>query len=258
MTRACVALVALVSLAGGGWAEPPAEREIVYQVSTIGALLKGLFDGTTTVRQLRAHGDFGLGTFDALDGEMLADGGIFYQIGADGACQVMPRTARSPFAAVTFFEADSTLPLRDLVVPAGLDAALQPTLSGVNLPQAIRIEGEFAYVRARSVPRQTRPYPPLTDVVKTQPVFEYRDVRGTLVGFRLPPFVEGLNVPGYHFHFVDAAHRVGGHLLECQLRTGTAEIDVTPSIQVALPTSPEFCSLDLAIHSEADVQRVEK
>jgi len=258
MTRTCAVLLAVLSLGGCGWADPPADREIVYQVSTLGALLKGLYDGMATVKELRAHGDFGIGTFDALDGEMLADRGVFYQIRADGTCHVMPRDARSPFAAVTFFYADRTLPLRDLVAPTGLDAALQPALSGVNLPQAIRIDGEFAYVKARSVPRQTRPYPLLTDVVKTQPVFEYRDLRGTLVGFRLPPFLEGLNVPGYHFHFVDAARKVGGHLLECQLRTGTAEIDVTPSIQVALPTSPEFRGLDLAVHSEADVQRVEK
>ena len=258
MARTFAVLLTLLALAGGGWADPVADREVVYQVSTIGALLQGLYDGVTTVGQLRAHGDFGIGTFHALDGEMLADGGVFYQIRSDGTCHVMPREARSPFAAVTFFEADHTLPLRDVVGPAGFDAALGAGLPSVNLAHAIRISGEFEYVRARSVPRQSRPYALLTDVVKTQPVFEYRDLRGTLVGFRLPTFAEGLNVAGYHFHFIDAERKVGGHLLECRLRSGTAETDVTPSIQAVLPTSPEFLRLDLATHSEADVQRVEK
>jgi len=94
--------------------------------------------------------------------------------------------------------------------------------------------------------------------VKTQPTFEYRDVTGTLVGFRSPAFVEGLNVPGYHFHFIDAERKVGGHLLECRLRTGTAEIDVTPAFEVRLPQSPEFHALDLTAHDAQDVQRVER
>ncbi len=42
----------------------------------------------------------------------------------------------------------------------------------------------------------------MADAVKNQPVFEYNNIEGYIVGFRCPEFVEGLNVPGYHFHFV--------------------------------------------------------
>jgi acetolactate decarboxylase len=258
MRRLLTSTILALAVASVGWAEAVVDRDTVFQVSTIGALLRGLFDGMVTVRQLRAHGDFGIGTFDALDGEMLVNEGVFYQIRSDGTCRRRSGAARSPFAAVTFFEADRTIPIAGLDVPDGVDDALKAGLPTPNVFYAIRITGEFGYVKARSVPRQTKPYPSLTEVVKTQPVFEYRDLPGTLVGFRSPPFVEGLNVPGYHFHFIDAEGKVGGHVLECRLRTGTAQIDLTPSIHVTLPGSPAFYQLDLSTPNAQDVQRVEK
>ena len=56
-----------------------AEREphVIFQTSTIDALLDGAYDGEVTFGQLRDHGDFGLGTFEACDGEMIAvEGGV--------------------------------------------------------------------------------------------------------------------------------------------------------------------------------------
>ena len=77
----------------------------------------------------------------------------------------------------------------------------------------MRLDGRFDLVRARSVPRQAPPYRPLAEVVADQHVFELADVEGTMVGFRFPAYVEGIEVAGYHLHFVDADRRRGGHVL---------------------------------------------
>lgn len=56
----------------------------LFQASTINALVEGINEGDTTVKELKKHGDFGIGTFDDLDGEMIELDGKFYQIKSDG------------------------------------------------------------------------------------------------------------------------------------------------------------------------------
>ena len=85
---------------------------------------------------------------------------------------------------------------------------------------AVMIQGEFSYVKTRSVPAQEKPYPPLAEVTKNQPTFEFTDVTGTMVGFRCPPYVTGINVPGYHLHFLTDDRTAGGHLLEFTVAPG--------------------------------------
>jgi alpha-acetolactate decarboxylase len=78
----------------------------LYQRSTIGALLAGIFDGDETVGELLTRGDFGLGTFNALDGEMVVLDGACYHLRSDGTVELANLAARTPFAAVTRFEAE--------------------------------------------------------------------------------------------------------------------------------------------------------
>jgi alpha-acetolactate decarboxylase len=56
----------------------------VYQFSTISALLEGVYDGDVTVAEILRHGDFGLGTFNHLDGEMVIFDGVCYRLRFDG------------------------------------------------------------------------------------------------------------------------------------------------------------------------------
>jgi acetolactate decarboxylase len=60
------------------------EHATLFQVCTSTALVKGVYNGVVTIGQLKQHGDFGLGTFDGLDGEMLALEGHFYQMRGSG------------------------------------------------------------------------------------------------------------------------------------------------------------------------------
>jgi acetolactate decarboxylase len=254
-------LMALLVLAASGLCgvnSVAAERDTLVQVATIDALLGGLYDGVATVGSLKAQGDLGIGTFDALDGEMVVLEGNIYRVRSDGRAVVVPDGETTPFAAVTFFKPD-----REMAVPAGTDfdvfrALVDGAAPSANLFHAIRLEGRFKAVRTRSVPRQHKPYRPLVEVVKNQPVFDFRNVEGVLVGFYCPPFVKGINVPGYHLHFLTADRTAGGHVLGFTVDEATLKIDTLTRFILQLPDSEGFASADLRRDRKAELEKVEK
>ena len=165
-----------------------ADRDCLFQVSTLDALLAGVYDSAVTVGELRQHGDTGLGCFAALDGEMVVLDGKFYQVRADGSVHRVLGRAGSPFAAVTFLDRDREIALDQPLDLKALTTLLDAQLPSRNLFCVFRLEGEFEYVKTRSVPRQRKPYPKLADVAATQPTFEFSRVRGSLVGLFCPYF----------------------------------------------------------------------
>lgn len=252
-----VTLLFLASLAFG-CSNSQVNREILFQTSTLGALLEGVYDGNMTFKELKTHGDLGIGTFNSLDGEMVELAGEFYQIKADGIAYPVDDSMKTPFAAVTFFEADESVVLGNVSDYNQLEQYLDSLLPTENIFYAIKIEGVFDYIKARSVPRQVEPYPPLVEVVKKQSIFEFHDVAGTIVGFRCPSYVEGINVVGYHLHFITADRKAGGHLFGCQMQNVKVEIDYTPEFYMALPNDKEFYNVDLAGGNQTGVEKVEK
>ncbi len=212
-----------------------APTRVAWQIGTIDALLDGNYDGQVTFAELRRHGDFGLGTFHELDGEMLALRGRFYQIRSDGRVYPVPPHARTPFSVVTSFRADSRSTLTTELTYAQLQRRLDALRSSNGRAFAVAVRGRFASVRTRSVPRQAKPYPPLVEVVKTQDVFELGECTGTLVGFWFPESLRHLNVPGYHFHFLTDDAKAGGHVLDLTMLNGSVSIQEITTLQVALP-----------------------
>ena len=228
----------------------------LFQTSTIDALLDGNYDGDVSFAELAERGDFGLGTLDALDGEMISLDGDFYQIRSDGVARPVDRWTKTPFAVVTFFEPNLSLTL-DGTDLAGLCARVD-RIFDTSICCAVRVDGHFEHVKTRSVPRQRRPYPPLVEVVKNQPVFELHDVRGSLVGFRFPDYAQGLNVAGYHFHFITADRRSGGHVLQCRLTQGELQIDREADLRVELPPEVSLPVPDQAASKRETLDRIEK
>lgn len=225
--------------------ETEPDRDTFFQVSTLGALKSGFYDGVVTYAELSERGDAGIGTLEGLDGEMIAIDGDFYQIRYDGKVYDIPSTAIAPFAMVTFFERDM-----EVAPPGGLDyTGLQDFLNGFlpsqNVFYAIRIEGRFERVQARSVPAQEKPYPPLSEAIAEQAVFELENARGTMVGFWCPAYVGDINAPGYHLHFLTADHEAGGHVLDMRLGEVKVYIDETPEFLLQLPEMEEFLEADL-------------
>ena len=219
-------------------------REI-YQTSTMGALLDGVYDGDVTIRELLRHGNFGLGTFNGLDGEMLVLDGVCYQLRADGSAKPAHPDELTPFAVVTWFHADDTFEVFSPCDRAALKTLVDDSLESRNLLVAVRITRDFSLVRTRTVTEQHKPYRPFTEATQDQQEVTFTDVSGTLAGFRMPEFEQGISVGGYHSHFIDKDHDRGGHALDYRLARGRVEISVRSELHLSLQRTPGFLRADL-------------
>jgi acetolactate decarboxylase len=232
--------------------------EVLFQYSTIDALLAGVYDGQLTNGELKKKGNLGLGTFNALDGEMVVLDGKVYQVTIDGKVTQAPDTGKTPFATVTSFTPQKSIPLKRASNLLELVKLIDQDLPTKNIFYALKIEGRFSQVKTRSVPRQIRPYPPLAKVVEKQAVFTFKDVEGTMLGFRCPDFVKGVNVPGYHLHFLTKDRNAGGHVLDCAVENLTIQVDPIHKFSLVLPEDQEFYLLDLDKDKSSDLKKVEK
>ena len=249
-----------LSFASTPYAENPiAGEETLTQVSTIDALMAGLYDGVISSGQLKGYGDFGIGTFEALDGEMVILEGRIYQVKADGVASIVNDSLGVPFAAVTFFDSDREVNIASGTDYAGFQAILDQNIISNNIFVAVKLNGNFSYVKTRSVPGQVKPYPLLADVTQKQSVFEFNNVSGTIVGFRCPPYVNGVNVPGYHLHFLTNDSKAGGHLLDFTVNEVSTSVDYTSEFLMILPDeSSDFYKLDLSQDKKEELEKVEK
>jgi len=228
-----------------------AAREL-YQSSTMGALLDGVYDGDVTIADILRHGDFGLGTFNHLDGEMVILDGICYHLRADGSATVADDADRTPFAAVTRFKADHTLVFTEPTNRADTIARIDSLIGSPNLMYAIRISGQFSELSTRTVMTQKRPYPSFIKATAGQAESRRTDVTGTLAGFRLPEYDQGISVAGYHLHFLDEDRSQGGHALDFQISRGEARICTLSELHLSLPRTPDFLAANLATADAAE------
>lgn len=222
----------------------------VFQTSTLAALLDGAYDGDVTFGELRAHGDFGLGTLQRLDGEMIALDGEFWQASATGMIRRIADEERTPFAVVCPFAPDVEIGLDRPLSHDELLAVIEEHV-GASGTVAVRVDGRFSRVRARSVPAQRRPYLPLAEVAARQVLFEWRDMDATLVGFRFPQAAGGIELPGHHLHVISADRTRGGHVLAADLVAGTLRIDRVSAMHLELPAG-----VDIPARAEPDDEAV--
>lgn len=209
--------------------------DTVTQVSILDALLARQFDGRLPCRELLEYGDLGIGTFDRMDGEMVMVDGTIYQVKADGKVYTPDPDNRTPFATVCHFRADDTWTLDEPVDLQALERAIDERAPNHNVFCAVRVEGSFSHMRTHALQMQSKPYPPTADVVRACVQFELTDVSGTIVGFRSPPYVRGINDPGYHLHFLSKDKTQGGHIRTFVMDRGTCAIDICSNHFVILP-----------------------
>lgn len=239
--------------------ESPADRDTLYQVSTIDALMQGVYDGVMPVSELKKHGDFGIGTFDALDGEMIVMDGTVYQAKADGSISVAKDAQTTPFATVTYFAHDLSVRTGAPVNLSEFSSSMAARLPTGNMVYAVLVHGTFPVMKVRAIPAQEKPYPTLTNASKAQSVYTYTNTTGTIIGFYTPVFFKGINVAGYHLHYLSDDRKTGGHILDFTLPADTTvEYDVTPSFAMGLPTSGDFTGVDLSQDLSAELEKVEK
>jgi acetolactate decarboxylase len=233
------------------------KRNSIYFCSPVNALVEGIYEQKIPFSEIKKHGDFGLGTFDHLDGEMVMLDGEIYQITSDGAAARVTDKALTPFSCVTFYQPVSHDHLEGECTYQGFLEWLLTLLPSPNIFYAIRIEGAFSRMKVRSVPRQEN-YRPLAEVAKDQPVFSYDRTEGTLAGFYTPSFMGSLSVPGMHLHFLSSDRKTGGHLLECRPSGVTAGIQFLSTLELGLPMSFDYLTCDFRRDTEKDLESAER
>src|SRR5271163_3396750 len=224
----------------------PDDDAEVYQFSTISALLEGVYDGDVTIADILRHGDFGLGTFNHLDGEMVILDGVCYRLRADGSATRAALTDRTPFAAVTRFHTDFEIAIETRTKEAEVTGAIDRQIESSNLIYAIRITGRFAELHTRTVMEQKKPYTTLTQATEGQAETRFSDVTGVVVGFRTPDYQQGISVAGYHLHFLNSDRTSGGHVLDFSLERGQVAVSGASQLHLSLPTSGAFLDAQLS------------
>lgn len=234
---------------------PGVASHTAVQTSTIAALLDGAYDGEVTIGELLQAGDLGLGTLDALDGELVVLDGEAWRCAADGSVNRVAPGTTTPFAVVTRFAADETLEAPGPLAHAELMALLEEHAPPSTGCDAIRIDGRFSRVHARSVPRQEPPYPSLAEVAEEQVEWTFQDLEGTVVGFRFPGSAAGVEVTGHHLHFLASDRSCGGHVLECDLEHGTIRVEEVDGLRLELPPGVKIAPA--ADTDEEAIRRIE-
>lgn len=234
-----------------------AERDphAVFQASTVAELVDGEYDGDVDFAELARHGDLGLGTTNGVDGEMIALDGRFMRADIEGTIHDIDPATRTPFAVLVRFSPTHEFDLTGRLANDDFLASIDRRVGDPDQVHALRLDGRFERVHARSVPRQTKPYPPMDEIVANQHTFDFSEVEGTMVGFRFPDYAKGVNVPGYHLHFVTADRTRGGHVLECSPDGVRVQVDDASDLQVELPAGISFAEASAA--SEDAVNRLE-
>jgi acetolactate decarboxylase len=252
-------LVSVLHLQALRHAALPAEERAVhvaFQASTLEALLDGAYDGDLTIGELRRHGDLGLGTFDALDGEMIVLDGEVWRARADGSVERAADDERTPFAVVTPFAADATLAVETAIEQEELLAfAAQAAPAAVCV--ALRFDGRLDSVHARSVPPQPKPYPPLAEAAATQREFTLGPVDGSLAGFVFPAWAGGVELPGAHLHAISADRTRGGHVLHARVGPGVLQLAALSDLHLELPPGVELPAGALDADRAAALDRLE-
>ncbi|MGY4859988.1 acetolactate decarboxylase [Cryobacterium sp. AP23] len=221
-------------------------RHEIFQTSLMSALLDGVYEGEMTVRDLLGHGSFGIGTFNGLDGEMLIVDGTCYQLRADGGVNKADLGAYTPYAVVTNFvpHIESDLPANVLRTEAS--DFIDHMTASENYMYALRIDGDFEWIRMRTVVKQHKPYRPMVEATDEDAIVELHNVTGSIVGFRTPLYEQGIGVPGCHAHFITDDRTGGGHVLDFKLKSGSAALCLGTDLRLQLPLTDAFRDANLS------------
>ena len=236
-------------------------RDVINQVSLLQGLTFGDYNGSVPVSQLKKLGDIGIGTFDALNGELIMLEGTVYRAASDGTIEVVPDDEKIPFANVTFFDSDEVIKLNNIDNVNTLKAELDKKVNeaGKNRFYMIKAEGTFTKMDVRSELPQKKPYKPLAKVLETdQTFFNYENIKGTVVGLYCPEYMNDLNAVGWHFHFISEDRKAGGHVLDLSATETNVTMDRTDYFSMTLPDNEMFNEFDLTIDQSEDIKKVEK
>lgn len=234
-------------------------KEYVYQTGTINSLIQAIYEGDTTIKDLKEQGSFGIGTFDLVDGEMIACDGHFYRANSSGHLTEVDDSIKTPFAVVNHFNPDISINTDKQLDFGQLETFISDTFSFKNSIYAIKIEGNFENIFLRSEECQLKPFRPLDKTLPyLQHAFEDSNTEGTIVGYWFPKYLEQVNVPGFHFHFISTDKKLGGHIFNFKLTSAKISIQKLDSLHLDLIKTKEFEQADLYNYDLESLDAVEK
>ena len=229
----------------------------LYQISTLNALMLGDYKGAVKVGDLLKVANIGIGTYDGLNGEAIFFNGKAYDGLATGEVKEMSKDDSLPFATVAKFDENVKENIISFNSMNDFKEKIEQFIEGnKNYFYMIKIEGKFN-VRVRSCFKQEEPYKPLYTVAKDQREFEYKDEEGYVIGIYSPNYVEGINMPGWHIHFLNKALTHGGHILEVSSSEAKMKINLLDEWDVIMPHNKEFASWNLTQDLKSKTAAVE-
>lgn len=251
-------ILTVVCLLFGSYASAQNKNNTLYTAGHASAFIGGLYDAVYPYSKVLQHGDFGLGAPDKLDGEILILDGKIYQTQSTGKTFLVKPAVLTPFAVVNFFKADRTISPHQSLNKDKLYAYLDSALANKNGIYAIKIKGNFKAVKTRAFPPvKAGPYQPLAEMLPLQHFFTVENMKGTLVGYRIPNFMDGPNITGYHFHFLSDDRKHGGHIIDLTTDNITIEVDQLEAFKVDIPQTKDFENFDFRKDRRDEVKRVE-
>ena len=233
-----------------------------YQVSTLQALALGFSKSVMTVGELLQHGDLGLGTFEDVDGEMIVLDGRCHRAKNNGDVVLAEDDRGVPFAAVCHFSPQRVEKLTGMDSIEQLKTWLTVRIEedfGLNSMYAVRIDGEFSKVDARSESGTKAHHVTLKDALSvTQKAFVFENIKGSLVCVYYPDYMDGINAEGWHLHFLSEDKKHGGHVFDISLADGSASFCRITSVEIKIPDSPAFDTYALKRASQDEIKSVEQ
>lgn len=231
----------------------------LYQYGVADAFVGGLYKGTLRLKELKFKGDFGLGAPDMLDGELTMLDGKVYQTKATGETVEPDNDFKTSMLFTTFFKADTVFNIENPIGEKVLLAQLSENLTNKNGMYAIKITGSFDHIRTRAFPPvKSEPFPVITSIFDTQKFFEFSNTQGTLIGYYLPEYLNGINSKGFHFHFLSSDKTQGGHVLDFTGKDLKIEIAEVKSFELNIPTGKDFQNFKFDTKDNEALKRVEQ
>lgn len=230
----------------------------LYTFGHASAFIGGLYDAHISYGQIKPYGNFGLGAPDQLDGEIVIFNNKFYQTQSSGKTFEVKYTEKTPFVIINNFKSDQNIKRTGPLNKDQLFQLLDSVLTKKNGIYAIHIRAKFAFVKTRAFPMVTeKPYQPMAQLLSLQRFFNFENIEGDLIGYRLPGYMEGANITGYHFHFLSDDKTKGGHLIDLTLNDITIEIDELDGFSIFPPPTEAFQKFDLEKDRRNEVKAVE-
>jgi len=217
------------------------DRELFYHYSIWYAFVNKVFEGDLLVSELKTKGDIGLGSYTKLDGELIMLDGVPYKVTEDGKVSVPSDDAKIVYANATFFEEDKKFSISEPVNYEKLRGMINANLGSKNLFYGFKIHGNFNYIKCGGLNKQEPPFKDGLDVlIPNRPVFETKNISGTMVGFFCPEFIGNVNVAAYHLHFISDDKSFGGHVMEFEANSLNVAMDEIKRYEFELPDTKAY------------------